>query len=220
MNFVHFNQYLSRHTRHQFSASPIFTVTFLGSTETLVTSPAGWSNDIQTERRLNMDIFLFIINHSFLVYGNFVLVLSFIYQGAYCRKKSKLDPAKKYQQEIPLPFFAAIYLLTFSCWNSLNQTTRVLPSVSGLVSKQSCYIGLFTWNNNISMWYAEVYTCIYTCRFAATSCGLPYFGNWSLSWSTLSKYSYQSSKRNSFFPEIHPTETYIFTIPRRTVCLR
>ena len=37
-----FNRFLSRHPRHQFSAAPIFTVTFLGTTETLVTSPVGW----------------------------------------------------------------------------------------------------------------------------------------------------------------------------------
>ena len=36
-----FNRFLSRHLRHRFSVSPVFTVTFLGTTETLVTSPAG-----------------------------------------------------------------------------------------------------------------------------------------------------------------------------------
>ena len=39
--FFFFNQFLSRHPRHQFSASPIYTVTFLDTTETLVTSSAG-----------------------------------------------------------------------------------------------------------------------------------------------------------------------------------
>ena len=37
-----FNRFLARHPSYQFSASPIFTVIFLGTTETLVTSPAGW----------------------------------------------------------------------------------------------------------------------------------------------------------------------------------
>ena len=36
-----FNRFLFRHPRQQFSASPIFTVTFPGTTKTLVTSPAG-----------------------------------------------------------------------------------------------------------------------------------------------------------------------------------
>ena len=40
--FAFFHQFLSLHPRHQFSASPIFTVTFLGTTETLVISPAWW----------------------------------------------------------------------------------------------------------------------------------------------------------------------------------
>ena len=39
--FAPFHRFLSRHPRHRFSASPIFTATFLGITETLVTSPAG-----------------------------------------------------------------------------------------------------------------------------------------------------------------------------------
>ena len=42
--FAFFHPFLSRHPRHRFSASPIFTVTFLGTTETLVTSPAGWTS--------------------------------------------------------------------------------------------------------------------------------------------------------------------------------
>ena len=39
--FVFFNRFLSRYPRHQFLASPIFTVTFLKTTEPQVTSLAG-----------------------------------------------------------------------------------------------------------------------------------------------------------------------------------
>ena len=38
-----FHQFLSRHPRNWFSASPIFTVYFIGITKSLVTSPAGCS---------------------------------------------------------------------------------------------------------------------------------------------------------------------------------
>ena len=40
LGYLFFNQFLSRQPRHQFSASMIFTITFLGTMEALVMSPA------------------------------------------------------------------------------------------------------------------------------------------------------------------------------------